>query len=344
MGKPSAPSLPAAPNTPPPTLPNAPDLPDMPSGYDPTKAAQTAFNFNQYAAEATKRLNAPNFTTAFGGVTTDPNTGQMTQTLSPQQQALLNEQVGRSQNANQYVQGAFGALGSAVNKPFSLDNAATEARLMELGRTRLDPILQQQTSQLDTRLRNQGAVPGTPAYDLAMANRSRDVNDAYNNLLLTGRGQAVNEAIQGYTTPIQAQTAALGAYAPFLQNATLPTAPANQTPVSVGAPDYSQLLSTLYGGQVTGRGQDVSALSNIFGTQVGGLTSIYGTQAGQQSNAYNQQVAAAQAQANREAQYTQGLYGALGSIGGIGLAGAFGGLGGAGASAGSSLLGNLFKR
>ena len=342
MGKPSAPAMPAAPNTPVPTLPGAPTLPDMPAGYDPTQTAQSALDFNKQAAQATRSLNAPNFTTSFGSVTTDPNTGQMTQTLSPQQQALLDQEVGRSQNANQYVQSAFGALGSAVNQPFSLDNAATEQRLMELGRSRLDPILQQQTSQLDTRLRNQGAVPGTPAYDLAMASRSRDVNDAYNNLLLTGRQQAVNEAVTGYQTPIQAQISALSAYAPFLKGATLPTAPANLPQVSVGAPDYSQLISNLYSGAITGRGQDINAATNIYGTQTGALTNIYGTQAQQQSNAYNQQVAAAQAQAQREAQYTQGLYGALGSIGGIGLAGAFGGLGAG--SAGGGLIGSLFKR
>jgi hypothetical protein len=315
MGKPSTPALPTAPNTPPPTLPAAPTLPGMPAGYDPTQTAQSALQFGREAAEATRALNAPNFYTPFGSVTTTP-TGTMTQTLDPQQQALLNEEIARSRGAHERVQGVFGALGTAANQPFSLENAATEARLLELGRTRLDPILQQQTAQLDTQLRNQGVMPGSEAYDRAMAARARDVNDAYNQLLLTGRQQAVSEAVTGYTTPIEAQARVLSAYAPFLRGATLPTAPAAQPAVQVGAPNLAELVANLYSGAITGRGQDIGALANLYGTQVGGLTNIYGTQAGQANATYAQQVAAAQAEANRQAQWTQGLYGALGGIGG----------------------------
>ena len=81
-----------------------------------------------------------------------------------------------------------------MDKPFDGSNEATEARLMELGRKRLDPALAQQDEALRTRLANQGLKVGSEGYRREMERQDQSRNDAYNSLLLQGRGQAFQEA------------------------------------------------------------------------------------------------------------------------------------------------------
>jgi hypothetical protein len=89
-----------------------------------------------------------------------------------------------------------------LQKPFSLSNEATEARLMELGSKRLDPQLAQRREQEIARLSNQGIKLGSTAYDRGMALVDQGENDARNQLLLTGRNQAVQEALTERNQPI----------------------------------------------------------------------------------------------------------------------------------------------
>jgi hypothetical protein len=100
-------------------------------------------------------------------------------------------------------------IGELLGKPVNLNNEATEARLMELGSKRLDPRFAQEEEALRTRLVNQGLRPGTAAYDAAFSNFSQSKNDAYNSLLLAGRGQAVQEALTERNQPINEITALL---------------------------------------------------------------------------------------------------------------------------------------
>ena len=82
-------------------------------------------------------------------------------------------------------------LGTSVD----ISNDAVEGRLMELGRSRLDPALDRRREALRTSLSQQGIKEGSEAYDRAMMRATEGENDAYNQLLLSGRGQAVNEAL-----------------------------------------------------------------------------------------------------------------------------------------------------
>lgn len=134
---------------------------------------------------------------------------QATQTLSEAGQRLqgINDQtqqniatIGRDQSAR---------IGELLGKPVDLSNEATEARLMELGSKRLDPRFAQEEEALRTRLINQGVRPGTAAFDAAFNNFSQGKNDAYNSLLLSGRGQAVQEALAERNQPINEITALL---------------------------------------------------------------------------------------------------------------------------------------
>lgn len=94
-------------------------------------------------------------------------------------------------------------------KPFDGSNEATEARLFELGRKRLDPMFAQQQESLDAKLANQGIMIGSKAYNEAQRQQYEGENDAYNSLLLQGRGQAFGEAQAIRNQPINEITALL---------------------------------------------------------------------------------------------------------------------------------------
>lgn len=195
--------------------------PKAPTPPSPKETSQASTSTNVGTAIANAWLQNPNEITPDGQTQVtqtgsqnwyDPYTNQnytiptftRETTLSPQQQAIKDQQdqasLGLSTLGNKQTQFLQGYLEKPFNLEaqlgkFSIDNEATEARLMELGRKRLDPALSQQDEALRTRLANQGIKVGTAAYDREMATQNQARNDAYNQLALTGRAQSVNEAL-----------------------------------------------------------------------------------------------------------------------------------------------------
>lgn len=155
-------------------------------------------NMNEYGPDGSRTFDQTGMETV-----TDPYTGQtyqvprfsVTTTLSPEQQAIKEQQDSASLNLTTLGSDLSGTLGDHLRGNFTIDNEATEARLFDLGRTRLDPMFAQRDEDLRSRLASQGIKAGSAAYDREMALLGQNKNDAYNQLLLTGRGQAVNEQL-----------------------------------------------------------------------------------------------------------------------------------------------------
>ena len=134
---------------------------------------------------------------------TDPYTGQtyevprfsVNTTLSPEQQAIADQNNLASLNLATLGNTLSGTLGNQLTGNFRLGNEAVESRLFDLGRQRLDPMFARRDEDLRTRLANQGIKAGSLAYDREMNNQGQQQNDAYNQLLLQGRGQATNELL-----------------------------------------------------------------------------------------------------------------------------------------------------
>lgn len=80
---------------------------------------------------------------------------------------------------------------------------------MELGSKRLDPMFAERDEALRSRLANQGIRAGSSAYDSEMRREGENRNDAFNSLLLSGRGQAVQEQLAQRNQPINEITALL---------------------------------------------------------------------------------------------------------------------------------------
>lgn len=191
------------------------NTPQAPAAPDPVATAKAQTDSNVKTSTTQQQLNMVDQTNPYGsqkytqtGTWADGTPRfSMETTLSPEEQRNQNQQWEFDNLVNTLGINQTKKLTGVLDSPFKLDNAATEGRLMELGRKRLDPMIEQRRAGLESRLVNQGVMPGTEAYDRAMRENSQSDNDAYNQLLLTGRSQAANELLTERNQPINETTA-----------------------------------------------------------------------------------------------------------------------------------------
>ncbi len=187
---------------------------------------------------------------------TDPATGesytiprfQAETTLGPGQEELF-------ANIQQAATDVSGRLGDE----FQLGDEATEARLFDLGRQRLDPVFAQRRQGLEQQLANQGVTPGSEAYNRALTQLNQQESDAYNQLLLSGRGQAVQEQIAEQTLPINELTALLGG-----QQVSTPQFSVAQQP-QIATTDYAGLVNQNFQNQLGVYNQQQQAQQGLLG-------------------------------------------------------------------------------
>ncbi|MES0128588.1 hypothetical protein [Mesorhizobium sp. M0029] len=241
-----------------------------------TSAASTGTNIS--TAIANSYLNNANQVGPDGTITytnsgtqsiTDPYTGKTyqiptrtaTTTLSAAQQAIKDQTDKAQLNLGTLANNQSSFLNDYMAKPFDGSNDATEARLLQLGKARLDPILAQQQDALATKLSNQGIKLSSAAYDRAMAQQGQNVNDANNQLILSGHGQAFAEGQAIRNQPINEITALLSG-----SQVSSPQA-AGYTGSTIPTTDNAGLINQNYQQRVDA----VNAKNAQTGSLVGGL-------------------------------------------------------------------------
>jgi hypothetical protein len=186
-----------------------------PAAPDPVATANAQAASNVKTSTTQQQLNMVDQTNPYGSQT-HTQTGTwadgtpkyaMNTTLSAPEQRNQDQQWEFDNLTNQLGINQTKKLTGMLDTPFKLGNEATESRLMELGRKRLDPMLDRRSAALETRLYNQGVMPGTEAYREAMAENTRGENDAFNELLLSGRSLANTELTAERNQPINEITA-----------------------------------------------------------------------------------------------------------------------------------------
>jgi hypothetical protein len=262
------------------------DSPQAPAAPDPYATAKAQGEMNQNTATTQQLLNMTNQVTPDGSLNyakTGDNSfvgadGKSytvpqftaTQTLSPAQQVLkaLTDQT--KQNIGQIGVDQSAKIGSLLGTNLKLGNDATEGRLMELGSKRLDPMFARNEEALRTRLSNQGIQPGSEAWNAEMRQFQQGRNDAYDQLLLTGRGQANQELLSERNQPIN-EISALMSGSQVSQPSFTNTPQAN-----VAGVDYTGMVNNNYNAAMQKYGMDVSKQNALMG----GLFSLGGTAAG----------------------------------------------------------------
>lgn len=221
--------------------------PSAPTPPDPkqTAAAQTGTNVATAIANAALKnvdqvtpAGSLKYTETGSKAIYDPSSGTnynvptytATQTLSPAEQAIFNQTEAAKANLGATANQQSGFLKNYLATPANLDDLskATSDKLFQLGRTRLDPLWQQNQNAFDAKMANQGIQPGSQAYDNAYRDFNQGKNDAYNSLALSGDQQAFNEALTSRQEPINEITALLSGSQvskPNYVNTNMPTIP-----------------------------------------------------------------------------------------------------------------------
>lgn len=245
--------------------------PSAPAAQDPVATANAQTASNRETAITQTRLNAINQFGPQGSVeyaesgTWPDGTPKLSQTtkLSAGQQQIFDTGQKTQQNLANVANEQSGRIGALLNTPFSLDNDATEARLLELGNKRLDPSLDRRREAEITRLSNSGIKDGSTAFDRAMENLNQGENDARNQLLLTGRSQAVQEALMQRNQPINEIIGlASGTQVSNPQYAGTPTTGVAGTDVAGITQGAANSAQAAYGQQM---GQWNSTVGGLFG-------------------------------------------------------------------------------
>lgn len=169
--------------------------PSTPSTPDYTALANQQFQQQQDLLNQQTAANRYNQVTPNGNLTwTQDANGNwtQTQTLSPDQQAILNQQNQLSLGLSGAQNSMLGQLNQAYSTPFTGGSDAARQQTIDSQynamASRLDPQWAQKQSALETQLANQGLAPGGEAYTNAMRDFNYGRNDAYQ--------QAQNQALQ----------------------------------------------------------------------------------------------------------------------------------------------------
>lgn len=228
-------------------------------------------NMNEYGPDGSRTFDQTGMETV-----TDPYTGQtyqvprfsVTTTLSPEQQAIKEQQDSASLNLVTLGSDLSGTLGDHLRGNFTIDNDATEARLFDLGRARLDPMFAQRDEDLRSRLASQGIKAGSAAYDREMALLGQNQNDAYNQLLLTGRGQAVNEQLTEDNQRINQISALLGG-----GQVSQPMFSTNPNVTPIATTDNGSIIANYDNARMNAWEQNQAGWGSLLGG-IGGLFSL----------------------------------------------------------------------
>jgi hypothetical protein len=245
---------------------------DAPEAPDPQETAAAQAAINKETAIAQKGLNSSNQITPYGSLTWNQigtwEDGtpryESTVNLTPEQQQLFNLQTQTQTNLGNLGVEQSAKIRELLGTPVDMSNEAVESRLFDLGSQRLNPMFAERESQLRNDLLNRGIREGTAAWDSEMRNFNQGRNDAFNNLALTGRSQAMQELLTERNQPINEITALLSG-----SQVTQPTFSSEaQTPVS--GVDYAGLVSNNYNNEMAGYNSMMGGLAGLGGSLIGG--------------------------------------------------------------------------
>lgn len=261
------------PSTPPPPDPKETAAAQAGANRD-TAITQANLNMiNQRGPDGSKTYNQIGEQTLTDSLTGKPYTvprwEEVTE-LSPEQLRLkgINDQtevnlatIGRDQSAK---------IGALLGTNVNLTNDAIENRLLELGSKRLDPQFARDEEAMRTRLANSGIQQGSDAWAAEMGRFDQAKNDARNQLLLTGRGQAVQEILTERNQPLNEISALMSGSQVNMPN--FGSTPQTQ----VGGVDYQGAVRDNYNAQV----QAAQMKAQSQNAMMGGLFGLAGSLGG----------------------------------------------------------------
>lgn len=249
----------------------------QPKAPDPAQTAAAQGQWNSFTAQQQQAMNMTNQNSPWGSLTYD-QTGSQTiidpngkpvevprytanTTLTPQQQAIYDQSQAAELNLSTIANQQSGRVGEILNNPFEFNNSDAEQWAYDLASPR---ILQQQgknENALRSQLIASGVRPGTANWDSEMARLTNANSDQLNQLALTGRGQAFNEALAQRNQPLNEIIGLMSGSQIQNPNSTFAQTPQSQ----VAGVDYAGIVNSNYQNQMNQYNAKVGALGGLFG-------------------------------------------------------------------------------
>jgi len=255
----------------------APKAPDYMALAEQTAAAQRVNQYTPYGSLTYSQ-------TGEYGARVNPKTGQpipgtgkpmygQTLTLSPEQQALLDQQNRTSLALGNLQDQAAARVAAQQMRGYddtllADTNTATQAIL-----NRLQPTLQQQRSGLETQLSNQGLARGTEAYENALRAQNQRENDLYQQAAMQGIDLGMRQRQQGLQEQNYFNTRDINNLNALRSGSQVTTPQFGPTP---GGANYSQAGQNQYQAEMDKYNAQQQASSGFLG----GLMSLGGTLGG----------------------------------------------------------------
>jgi len=167
-----------------------------PKAPDPVQTANTQQQYNVDAAKSQNSINSYGQSTPFGSVSYEPDAS------SPSGFRVVT-------NTNATGQTLLGTADTLANNSASMYSTpfnagtATADKLNQWNAQYLQPIFNQQSSNLEAQLRDQGLTPGSEAYNNAKNLLARNQGDVTTNYLTKNQQQAFDQSVQEYQMPLQ---------------------------------------------------------------------------------------------------------------------------------------------
>jgi hypothetical protein len=245
--------------------PSAPPPPDPAA----TAAAQGAINKDTAITQA--ELNMVNQTDAYGNKLTynpignsaagNPRYEAVTQ-LSPEQQQLLGKELGITNQAYDTAGTLFNNVQSQLGSGAPQFDEAYRTDQLAKMLQRQQPNLDQQRQAMETQLANQGITLGSQAYNDAIGNWDRKVND----LNLAADVSAGNEARSQYATDLSGRNNTINQLTGLLGLGQVQGFQPQQTPQTGVAPtDITGPTMMAYQAQMANANRPNAALGAMSG-------------------------------------------------------------------------------
>lgn len=260
------------------------DAPDPPPAPDPVKTANAQTGQNIASAIGTQLINQTNQVTPQGTLNysqTGMNKYRMqdangawheyeipqftaTQTYSPDQQRLYDLSNQTKQTVAQIGVDQSKRMGDLLNTPLDLSDSTIDQHLYDLYSPRITDQQNRQGQALQAQLAAQGVTAGSEAYNNAIKLQGQGNSDQWNQMLLNGRQQAVQQMVTQRQEPINELNALMSG-----SQVTNPTY--GQTPSTQIKPaDYEGDVYNSYNAQLgayNAQNQaNAASMGGIFGT------------------------------------------------------------------------------
>ena len=256
-----------------------------PKAPDPVKTAQAQAGVNLSTAVTQQNLNMVDQVNPWGSVDYNQNgstrfkdsfgnwvevpTFSQTTTLSPEQQAIFDKSQAAQTNLAGIAEQQSGRVAETLSDPFQFSNQDAANWAYDLGAQRLDPRFAKEEQAMRSQLINSGIREGTAAWDSAMGRLGNSKTDAYNQLMLQGRGQAFSENLAVRNQPLNELSALLSG-----SQVSNPAQMSGAAPqVGVGGVDYAGMVQDQYQSKVQNH---QAMLGGLFGLAGKGMSFIPG--------------------------------------------------------------------